>query len=101
MQGTWGTGLNFDQDERFLPQPRIPIVVIARLVEVIGFSGLQRAKAHGRVSGRPPTEDDNRTMAHLTALRRGGASIRRMANELGLSKTTVARLVKEQAALAR
>ena len=39
-------------------------------------------------------------MAHLTALRRGGASIRRMANELGLSKTTVARLAKEQAALA-
>jgi hypothetical protein len=102
MQGTWGTGLDFDQDERFLP--RIPIVVIARLVERItflnadnGFSGLQRAKAHGRVGGRPRTEDDHRTMASLIALRRSSASIRRIASELGLSPTTVARLVKRQA----
>jgi hypothetical protein len=38
-------------------------------------------------------------MAKLDALRRGGASIRGMARELGLSATTVARLVKEHAAL--
>jgi DNA-binding Lrp family transcriptional regulator len=33
-------------------------------------------------------------MAKLENLRRGGASIRGMANELGLSPTTVARLVR-------
>jgi DNA invertase Pin-like site-specific DNA recombinase len=61
------------------------------------IAGLQRAKAQGRVGGRPRTEDDPRTMPNLAALRQGGASIRRIAGELGLSPTTVARLVKEQA----
>jgi DNA invertase Pin-like site-specific DNA recombinase len=61
------------------------------------IAGLQRAKAHGRVGGRPRTEDDHRTMANLIALRRSGASIRRIASELGMSPTTVARLVREQA----
>jgi DNA invertase Pin-like site-specific DNA recombinase len=60
------------------------------------IAGLQRAKAQGRVGGRPRTEDDPRTMVNLEALRRSGASIRRIADELGLSPTTVARLVKEQ-----
>jgi hypothetical protein len=36
-------------------------------------------------------------MAKLESLRRGGASIRGMANELSLSPTTVARLVRDQA----
>jgi DNA invertase Pin-like site-specific DNA recombinase len=63
--------------------------------------GLQRAKAHGRVGGRPRTEHDPRKMAKLESMRRGGASIRRMANELDLSPTTVARLLREQAELAR
>jgi DNA invertase Pin-like site-specific DNA recombinase len=65
------------------------------------IAGLQRAKAQGRVGGRPRTEHDPRKMAKLDVLRRGGASIRVIANELGLSATTVARLLKEQAALAR
>jgi DNA invertase Pin-like site-specific DNA recombinase len=60
------------------------------------IAGLQRAKAHGRVGGRPRTEHDPRTMAKLKALRRSGASIRRIASELDLSPTTVARLVREQ-----
>jgi predicted transcriptional regulator len=34
-------------------------------------------------------------MAKLESPRRGGVSSRRMANELGLSATTVARLLKE------
>jgi DNA-binding Lrp family transcriptional regulator len=38
-------------------------------------------------------------MAKLESLRRGGASIRLIARELGLSATTVARLVKEHVAL--
>jgi DNA invertase Pin-like site-specific DNA recombinase len=65
------------------------------------IAGLQRAKAQGRVGGRPRTEDDHRTMAKLDALQRGDASIRRMARELDLSPTTVTRLIREQAALAR
>jgi DNA-binding Lrp family transcriptional regulator len=40
-------------------------------------------------------------MAKLESLRRGGTSIRRIAGELDLSATTVARLLKERAALAR
>jgi DNA invertase Pin-like site-specific DNA recombinase len=63
-------------------------------------AGLERAKAQGRVGGRPRTEDDPRKMAKLMALREGGVSIRRIASELGLSPTTVARLVREQGALA-
>jgi DNA invertase Pin-like site-specific DNA recombinase len=60
------------------------------------IAGLQRARARGRIGGRPRTEHDPRAMAKLTALRLSGASIRRIATELGLSKTTVARLVRGQ-----
>jgi len=49
-----------------------------------------------RVGGRPRTEHDPRTMAKLAALHRDSASIRRIAGELGLSATTVARLVRDQ-----
>jgi DNA invertase Pin-like site-specific DNA recombinase len=58
------------------------------------IAGLQRAKAQGRVGGRPRTEHHPRTMAKLMTLRKGGASIRRIADELGLSLTTTARLIK-------
>jgi DNA invertase Pin-like site-specific DNA recombinase len=61
------------------------------------IAGRQRAKAQGRVGGRPRTEHDPRKMAKLESLRQGGASIRQIASELGLSATTVARLVREQA----
>jgi DNA invertase Pin-like site-specific DNA recombinase len=61
------------------------------------IAGLQRARAQGRVGGRPRTEDDPRKMAKLESLRRGGASIRLIAGELGLSPTTVTRLVRGQA----
>jgi DNA invertase Pin-like site-specific DNA recombinase len=61
------------------------------------IAGLQRAKAQGRVGGRPRIEHDPRTMTKLAALRRNGASIRQIARELDLSPTTVARVVKEQA----
>jgi DNA invertase Pin-like site-specific DNA recombinase len=61
------------------------------------IAGLQRAKAQGRIGGRPRTEHDPRMMAKLTALRQSGASIRRIAREVGLSPTTVARLVGGQA----
>lgn len=60
------------------------------------IAGLQPARAQGRVGGRPRTEHDPRTMAKLTVLRQSGASIRWIATELGLSKTTVARPVRGQ-----
>ena len=61
------------------------------------IAGLQRAKAQGRVGGRPRTEHDPRKMDKPEGLRQGGASFRRMAKELGLSATTVARLVRDPA----
>ena len=45
------------------------------------IAGLQRAKAQGRVGGRPRTEHNPRKMAKLEALRRAGASIRGIAGE--------------------
>jgi len=60
------------------------------------IAGLQRAKAQGRVGGRPRTEHDPRTMAKVAALRGSGASIRRIARALALSPTTVARLLRDQ-----
>jgi DNA invertase Pin-like site-specific DNA recombinase len=62
------------------------------------IAGLQRAKAQGRIGGRPRTEHDPRKMAKLAVLRRSGTSIRLIAHALDLSPTTVARLIKEQAA---
>jgi DNA invertase Pin-like site-specific DNA recombinase len=59
------------------------------------IAGLQRAKAQGRVGGRPRTEHDPRTVAKLAALRQSGTSIRRIAHALDLSATTVARLLKQ------
>jgi DNA invertase Pin-like site-specific DNA recombinase len=58
------------------------------------IAGLQRARAQGRVGGRPRTEHDARMMAKLVALRKGGASIRKIADQLGLSTTTTARLIR-------
>lgn len=59
-------------------------------------AGLQRAKANGRIGGRPRTEDDPRTISQLAALRQSGASIRRIARQMGLSPTTVSRLLRGQ-----
>lgn len=46
---------------------------------------------------RPRTEHDYRTMVKLAELRRSGASIRRIAGELGISPNTVAMPSKERA----
>jgi hypothetical protein len=70
------------------PENRTALTDRVRLSERT-IAGLQRVKTHGRVGGRPRTEDgDPRTMANLAALRRSGASIRRIAGELRLSPTT-------------
>lgn len=54
------------------------------------IAGLQRAKAQGRVGGRPRVICDRKK---VLALHHGGKSLGKIAVELGLSKTTVSRIV--------
>jgi DNA invertase Pin-like site-specific DNA recombinase len=54
------------------------------------IAGLQRAKQQGRIGGRPRTECDRNRLAEL---RRSGLSLGQIAAQMGLSKTTVARMV--------
>jgi DNA invertase Pin-like site-specific DNA recombinase len=53
-------------------------------------AGLERARAKGRVGGRPKVVCDRQK---VMTLHRDGLSLGRIAGELGLSKTTVARIV--------
>ena len=53
-------------------------------------AGLERARAKGRVGGRPRIECDR---DQVLALRRDGLSMGKIAVELGLSKTSVSRIV--------
>jgi len=62
------------------------------------IAGLQRARAEGRIGGRPPVSDNPKTMRALQRLRAQGRSIRQIAAELGISNGTVAKLVRENAA---
>ncbi len=59
------------------------------------IAGLQRAKAQGRVGGRPKTEDNSTVVKALRQLRREGRSIRAIAAQLKLSTGTVQKLVKQ------
>lgn len=62
------------------------------------IAGLQRARAQGRVGGRPRVEDDPAKMKALRKLRQQGHSIRQIATELNLSPTTVAKAIQSSAA---
>jgi DNA-binding NarL/FixJ family response regulator len=62
------------------------------------IAGLERARAQGRVGGRPKTEDNLKMVKALHNLRGQGKSIRKIAAELGLSTGTVQKLVKQRAA---
>jgi DNA invertase Pin-like site-specific DNA recombinase len=62
------------------------------------IAGLQRAKAQGRVGGRPKAEDDPILMRRFGKLRDAGLSTRKIAAELGLSPTTVQKLAALDAA---
>ncbi len=59
------------------------------------IAGLQRAKAQGRVGGRPKAEDaEPKLAAKIERLRVQGMSIRAIAAEVGKSSNTVLRLLK-------
>lgn len=57
------------------------------------LAGLAKARAAGRIGGRPKIENNPKTMARVVKLRNAGLSIRNVATELELSPTTVAKLV--------
>lgn len=56
------------------------------------IAGLERARAAGRVGGRPRAEDDPALMRRYQKLRDAGKSVRSIAGELGISATTVQKL---------
>jgi len=55
-------------------------------------AGLERARKQGRIGGRPRVVTDRRKVAELRA---AGKSLGDIAAEMGLSKTTVARIARE------
>jgi DNA invertase Pin-like site-specific DNA recombinase len=55
-------------------------------------AGLERARAQGRVGGRPKAEDDHKLMNRYQKLKANGLSVRKIAGELGISATTVQKL---------
>jgi len=62
------------------------------------IAGLERAKAQGRIGGRPKAEDSEPWLvANIARLRSHGHSIRAIAAEVGKSANTVIRLLKTSA----
>lgn len=59
------------------------------------IAGLERARAQGRVGGRPRTEDNPHVMKSIRRLKNQGGSIRKIATDLNLSNGTVAKLLKQ------
>ena len=59
------------------------------------ITGLQRAKAKGRIGGRPKAEDDYKLVHRVDALRTEGKPIRQIAAIVGISPSTVQKLVKQ------
>src|ERR1035438_5620035 len=65
------------------------------------IAGLERARAQGRVGGRPKAEDaDPMLVTKIVRLRTEGRSIRAIAAEVGKSSNTVLRLLKLEDAVA-
>jgi DNA invertase Pin-like site-specific DNA recombinase len=61
------------------------------------IAGLQRAKAQGRVGGRPKAEDNYKLVHRVEALKAEGKSIRQIAATVGASPTTVQKLMNRAA----
>jgi DNA invertase Pin-like site-specific DNA recombinase len=58
------------------------------------IAGLERARAQGRVGGRPKAEDNPKMVKAFMKLRDSGLSVRKIAQELSVSPTTVQKLSK-------
>jgi len=58
------------------------------------IAGLQRAKAQGRVGGRPKASENVKLVAKVAKLRATGRSIRDIATELEIAAGTVMKLAK-------
>ena len=58
------------------------------------IAGLQRARAQGRIGGRPRVDDDPGTIKAFRKLRQSGLSVRKIAAEMGVSPTTVQKMAK-------
>lgn len=56
------------------------------------LAGLAKAKAQGRVGGRPKAEDDPAKMTTYRKLKTSGLSVRKIAEQMGVSPTTVQKL---------
>jgi len=57
-------------------------------------AGLERARAQGRVGGRPATVDDYKTVHAINSLRDKGETIRAIAAKVGVSTNTVLKVIK-------
>lgn len=58
------------------------------------IAGLEKARAQGRIGGRPRAEDDYKLVAKCQQMRIDGSSIRQIADELAISPTTVQKVLK-------
>lgn len=58
------------------------------------LAGLAKAKAQGRVGGRPRAEDDPYILKRFRKLKESGYSVRKIAAEMGVSPTTVQKLAR-------
>src|ERR1017187_4699477 len=57
------------------------------------LAGLQRARKHGRIGGRPKATENFKLVQQVEALRAKGESIRKIAVTVGASPTTVQKLL--------
>jgi DNA invertase Pin-like site-specific DNA recombinase len=56
-------------------------------------AGLERARAQGRIGGRPKAEDDHKLVAKVKHLHKGGASLRQIAAGAEVGVNTVRKIL--------
>jgi DNA invertase Pin-like site-specific DNA recombinase len=56
-------------------------------------AGLERARAQGRIGGRPKAEDDHKLVAKVKHLHKGGASLRQIAAGAEVAVNTVRKIL--------